>query len=190
MRALVTRGKVTAGCCYGHELWPLGRDELHYCADSIPVAFVPHKLQQQPMVLRRRLVVQDVYGPIICCYHSVQAPVIIQIADSHPSRHPCLMENLSRAVGNVDKSLSRISEEQHWFAVSQAWIGQFDGVEIVSLSDQKVFPAVVIVIEEPDSPSGMTECHLADPGSRAGVGEGAVAVVLIESVTLIGKVRH
>src|SRR5271165_7132133 len=67
---------------------------------------------------------------------------------------------------------------------------QFDRIKIVALSDEKIFPSVVIVVKEMDTPARVNHCHLPYSGCIAGIGEGAVSVVLVESVALICQVGH
>ncbi len=63
--------------------------------------------------------------------------------------------------------------------------GQLDRVQIVTLSDQKILPAIVVVIKKTHTPAGMLQGHASDSGRIAVVSEGAVAIVAIKRVHLI-----
>src|SRR5580704_13539388 len=58
----------------------------------------------------------------------------------------------------------------------------------MALSDEEIFPAVVIVVEEAYPPSRVSHGHLANASRVAGIAEGAVSVVLVERVALIRQV--
>src|SRR5260370_59545 len=60
----------------------------------------------------------------------------------------------------------------------------------MALHSKQIFPAVIVKIEKPHSPSGVCQRHRPKPGWRAYIGECPVAVVLIESVPLIGQVGN
>jgi len=67
-------------------------------------------------------------------------------------------------------------------------ITQLDGVEVVALSDEEILPAVVVVVEEADAPSGMRHSGASNAGSETGIGESGVRIVLVEGIALIGKI--
>src|SRR5262249_4702919 len=45
-------------------------------------------------------------------------------------------------------------------------------------------------IEETDPPAGMRQRHLSDPKRLAGIGERSIAVVLVERIALVRKIRN
>src|SRR5579859_1700520 len=70
----------------------------------------------------------------------------------------------------------------------QIRIRQFNRIEVMPLSDQQVFPAVVVVIEETHSPTGMGQRDWSEADRLARVREGAISAVLINGVALIREV--
>ena len=67
-------------------------------------------------------------------------------------------------------------------------IVELDGVEVVALSDEKIFPAVIVVIQKANAPSGVQHSGAGDAGAEAGVIKSGVAIVLVERVALVGKI--
>src|SRR2546426_262928 len=99
------------------------------------------------------------------------------------------MENVPRIGGDIHEAVAGIAREEHWLAVIQVRILLLNRVEIVPLRDEKVLPAVVVVIEEANAPPGMQHGDAAETAGEAGVRKAAVAGVLINRVALIGKIR-
>src|SRR2546425_633609 len=99
------------------------------------------------------------------------------------------MENVPRIGGDIHEAVAGIAREEHWLAVMQVRILLLNRVEIVPLRDEKVLPAVVVVIEEANAPPGMQHGDAAETAGEAGVRKAAVAGVLINRVALIGKIR-
>src|SRR5437016_5464370 len=60
----------------------------------------------------------------------------------------------------------------------------------MSLGDQKVFPSVIVIINESYTPAGVRHGHATDSGRIAIVGKGAIAVVPIECVHLACEVGN
>src|SRR5438128_4358940 len=61
---------------------------------------------------------------------------------------------------------------------------------MVALSYQQILRSIVVVVKKSDSPSRVGQRYLSNSKDLAGVGERAVAVVLIESVALIRQVGY
>src|SRR5690242_3069534 len=70
----------------------------------------------------------------------------------------------------------------------QIGIRQFNRIEVMPLSDQQVFPAVVVIIDETRSPTGMGQRDWSEADRLARVREGAISAVLINGVALIREV--
>ena len=71
----------------------------------------------------------------------------------------------------------------------QIGIAQLDGVEVVALGDEEIFPAIVVIVEETDAPPRVGHGEAGDTGSEAGVSKSGVAIVLVEGVALVGEIR-
>src|SRR5262249_33750896 len=114
---------------------------------------------------------QNVYRPIIGGYDGVKPAVIVEIADCHSPCDPGLMEYAARLRRNIYKTMPGIAHEQHRFAIAQIRIGQLDGIEVMPLGDEKVLPAIVIVVEKSQPPSRVRQSYGSDSLGLAGVGE-------------------
>ncbi len=72
----------------------------------------------------------------------------------------------------------------------QIRICQFNGIEVVALRNQQIFPAIIVEIKKTHAPSGVCQRHPREPRLRTHVSKCAVAFVLIKRITLIGQVRN
>ena len=75
--------------------------------------------------------------------------------------------------------MASIAEQQHRLAVMQVGVVDFHRVEIVTLGDDEVLPAIVVVIEESRAPTGMLHSEAAETAAEAGIREAGISVVLI-----------
>src|SRR3979411_1180195 len=100
------------------------------------------------MVLVLSGIMQNVQRAVIRRHHSVQSPVIIDVADSQSPPHPRFLKNLARLFRNIRETVAGISGKDHWFPVSKVWKGQLDRVQIVSLGDEQILPTIVIVVQK------------------------------------------
>src|SRR5215469_11729838 len=114
---------------------------------------------------------QNVHGPVIGGYDSVKPAGIVEIADCHPPCDPGLLEYAARVRRSIYKTMSGIAQEQHGFAIAQIRIGQLDGIEVMPLGDEKVLPAIIIVVEKSETPSRVRQSDRPDSLGLAGVGE-------------------
>src|SRR5207249_8309283 len=144
----------------------------------------------KPMVLRGRFVAHDVDRAVVGGNDGVETAVVIDVANGHAAAQPRLAENDARCSGNVDELFTGVAQKKHGFAVMEIGIADLDGVKIVALGDQEILPTVIVVVEEAYAPSGVGHGDASDAGREAVVGESRVAVVLVEGVALVGKVRN
>src|SRR5215469_15310071 len=114
---------------------------------------------------------QNVHRSVIGGYDGIKPAVIVEIADCHPPCDPGLLEYAARLRRSIYKTMSGIAQEQHRFAIVQIRICQLDGIEVMPLGDEKVLPAVVIVVKKPETPSRVRQSDRADSLGLAGVGE-------------------
>src|SRR5882762_6289694 len=167
VHTLVARRKVATRCRNCRKLCSACGHSLHFSANSISIALVPHEFQQNPVILRGCLVMKHVCRSFIRIHNCVHASVVVQISDRHSPCHPRLLKYRPRLSGHVDKTLTRIPRQQHRFAVSQIRGRQFHSIQIVPLRNQQVLPSVVVVVQEPNPPASVCQGHLADSRSRA-----------------------
>src|SRR5882762_5824130 len=163
---------------------------LHFSANSISIALVACEFQQNPVILRGCLVMKHVCRPFIRIHNCIHAPVVVQISGRHSARHPQLPKYRPRLSGHVDKTLTSISRQQHRLTVPQIRERQLHSVQIVPLRNQQVFPPVIVVVQEPNTPSRMGQRHFTDSRSRARIRERAITVVSIQRVSLICQVSN
>ena len=135
MHALIARGKVTARGGHGLKLHALGSCQFHLSADAVAVATVANQLQNQPVVSCRRLVVQNVRRTVVRGNHCVRAAVVVNVAQSHPSPNPRLLENGARVGRNILEFPSCVANQNRWLTVAQIGGGQLHIIHIVSLDD-------------------------------------------------------
>src|SRR5689334_7571323 len=107
------------------------------------------------MILGRRFVVKDVDGAVVGGDYGVEAAVVVQVADCHATTEPRLAKNGAGGGGDVNELFAGVAEKKHRLAVVQIGVAELDGVEVVALGDEQVFPAVVVVIQEADAPAGV-----------------------------------
>src|SRR6266567_2205987 len=123
------------------------------------------------MVWCRSFVVQNVHWPVISGHDGIEPAVVIKVANRHSTCDPSLTENAAGSGGNIYKPVTGIVGKQHGFPVVKIGIIQFDGIEIMSLSNEKILPAVVIVVEKMDPPAGVRQAHLSNSQELAGISE-------------------
>src|SRR5882762_2783668 len=133
---------------------------------------------------------QDVGGPVIGGYNRIDPAIVVNITNRKTTRRPGLLKDRSRRGRYVYKSLTRVSYQQHGFAVAQVWRCQLNRIKVMPLRNEKTFPAVIVKIQEVDSPAGMRAGDLSEARSVAGVIEAAVTSVSIQGIHLIGEVGN
>ena len=178
MHALVAGRKITARRGDSCELTALARDQAYFGANRVAVALMSYKMQRQPVVRARRPVVEHVCLPVIGGDHSIELAIVIDIADGHSPGRPGRLKQRSGSGGDVHKSVTGVSCQQHGFAVAQLWISQLHRVENVALRYQQILPAIVVIIEEAHAPAGMQQRHASEAGTVRNVTKGSVAIVL------------
>jgi len=65
---------------------------------------------------------------------------------------------------------------------------QLNRVEIMALGDEEILPAIIIIVEKADAPAGMLHSGARQAGTEAGIRKRGVAIVLVESVVLVGQI--
>src|SRR5579864_1161123 len=65
---------------------------------------------------------------------------------------------------------------------------QFDRVQVMSLGNQKIFRAVIIVVEEANAPAGVKSCDAPQIRIVGRIGKSAVAVISVQGVHLVGEI--
>src|SRR5215831_3516062 len=73
--------------------------------------------------------------------------------------------------------------------IAHALLNLFDLVFDVTVGDENVQPAIIVVIEKEASESESHQCCPADFGSRGFVYKQTVTLIVIEREHLVGKVR-
>ena len=58
----------------------------------------------------------------------------------------------------------------------------------MALGNEKIFPAVVVVIQKANTPPGVQHGGASDAGAETGVSKSGVAIVLIERIALVCKI--
>src|SRR5258705_9825982 len=121
---------------------------------------MPYKQQREPVVLGRGLVVQDVGGPIIRRHNGVHPAIVVDIPDGQTSRRPGLLKHRTRSRRYVYKSLTCVLHQEHGVAIAQVLRCQLNRIKVMPLGNEKIFPAVIVKIEETQSPTGMRTRYL------------------------------
>ncbi len=178
VHALVAGRKITARRGNGSKLRAVCGDELDLGADRVTVGFVADEFEGEPMILRGRFVVKYADGAIVGGDDGVEAAVIVNVADGHAAAEPGLMKDGAGVRGDIHELFAGVSKKKHRFAIVKVGIVEFDGVKVMALSDEKIFPAVVVVIQKANTPSGVQQSGASDAGAEAGVGKTGVAIVL------------
>src|SRR4029077_15227972 len=110
-------------------------------------------------------------------YHGIDAAIVVNIADSHAAGHPGLVKNSTGVPRNVGEIAAHIAEEQHRLAVVKGGIIQLNSVEIMSLGDEKIFPAIIVIVEEAHPPAGMLHGGAREASTEAGIRKRGIAIV-------------
>src|SRR5260370_2049618 len=88
VHALVAGGLIAAGGRDGGVLRSGARRQSNRRADCIAIAFVPDEVQQEPVILRGGLVVQDKRRAIVRGDDGIQAPIVVQVSDGQTASYP------------------------------------------------------------------------------------------------------
>src|SRR3981189_3380676 len=126
------------------------------------------------MILGWGFVVQNMDLTIIGRYHGVHSPIIIYVTGRQATRDPRVQKNTPRLRGDIDEAAAVISGQQHRFAIAKLRCLQFYGIEIMSLSDDEILPAVIVIVDEADAPARMHLGHSAYAGRIGRIGKVAV----------------
>src|ERR1700722_4144423 len=188
MDTLVAGREIAAGGGYGGELGASRGAELDFGADGVAIAFVTDEFEREPVIGGDRFVAKDVSGAIVGGNHGVDTTIIVQVTGSQSAADPGLLKDFSGTGGHVHKAVPVIAEQEKRLAIAEIGIAELDSVEIVALGNQEVLPAVIVVVEKNGNPAGVRHADLSQTGGEAGIVEGAIAIVLIQSIALIGKV--
>src|SRR5258708_790067 len=90
----------------------------------------------KPVVCGDCLIVQDISRAIVGRDDGIDASVIVYISNSHSAPHPGLVEDVPRLRGDVYKSSSGVMRQKHRLLIPELREVQFNGVQIMALSDE------------------------------------------------------
>src|SRR6266498_897306 len=96
MHSFVARREIAPAGRYGCILFSFGRDQFDRCADCVPIAFVPYKIQSEPVISAVRFVVQDVNWTAVLCDHSIELSIVVNVAYGHSPTRPAFVKSWPR----------------------------------------------------------------------------------------------
>src|ERR1700746_3538477 len=115
------------------------------------------------MIARLRFVAQDMNRAPVGRDRRVEAPVIVDVTNRQAASYPRLLESGTGVGGNIDERLAvHVPREQHGLPIVYLGGSLLNGIQIVALRDEQVFPTIVVVVEEADTPPGMQQGHARD----------------------------
>ena len=81
MNTLVARGKVAARSRNCRGLQAARRHNCDLGANSVAIAFVSDKLQEDPVVLRLGFIVENMNRPVVSGHNGIETAVVVEISD-------------------------------------------------------------------------------------------------------------
>src|SRR4051812_37686459 len=140
------------------------------------------------MIVRVGLIADNIRGTIICCNYYVDATIIIQIAACKASPYPCLLKHVPSIRRRINKAFAVVVQQHQWLAITKLRITELDRIEIMTLGDDQVLPAVVVVVEETSTPTGVQHADVSQIGVVCRVCKCGVTSVLKNGIHLIGEI--
>src|SRR5262244_898462 len=149
---------------------------------TVPVTTRATQSKGEPMIPAARPVEEQDRGAAKRCDHNVDPAIVIDISKRCAPRSP---RRGNTRVGPLKMSVL-IESEQWKLLVAERSVDLLNIVEHVALRDKKVFPSIVIKVFETHAPPGTPRCEGAQAGFETLVAEPTVAVIVIQTIELVG----
>src|SRR5215469_3491033 len=164
------------------------RAQADHRTDAVAIGFGSDQLNAET-VIGASLVVIKVGRACVRGEEEIEEAVVIDIGVSRRAGDFRRGERLAHLVGDFGKfSAPEVAKKVGRFGVADALLYAFDFVFDVTVSDEDVGPAIVVVIKEETGEAEGDEGVASDFGLRRFVDEQAVALVVIERNHLVGEV--
>ena len=105
------------------------------------------------MVLTSNLIAEKNGRIIIHRNQNIHAAVVIEIPYSETTAGHWLCENRAALIANVPESCTRITKKQERFAVAHIGVNLFDEIIWMTVGDEQIQVAVVVVVKKFQTPA-------------------------------------
>src|SRR5260370_29412328 len=95
MYAWVTCRQIAPGCGHSCPLCVLRRGQFNHRSDAVAIAFMSSQPKRDPVITGDGFIVEDMSGASIGADDSVDAAIIVDVADRHATPHPGLLKHFT-----------------------------------------------------------------------------------------------
>jgi hypothetical protein len=78
---------------------------------------------------------------------------VVNVADGHAACCPRLVKDIARLRRNIHEAFSSIPRKKHGLFVVELRIVEFDSIQVMTLRDEEILEAVVVVVQKADAPA-------------------------------------
>ena len=132
------------------------------------------------MVVSARVVAQQHGRLAVAADEHVHAAIVVEIADGQSTRRERLRKHRPGLLTDVAQAAAVVPEEEERFLVLHVRCAQRDRVIRMAVGEQKIDVAVVVEIEEFQTPAAEQPCRLGQAVLPCDVGEDAALLVPVE----------
>src|SRR5213078_2370846 len=132
---------------------------------------------------------QDDRGSVVAVDRNVDPSVIVEVAEGSASCRYRRRENGTALRRDIREAALIVSQEQRRLQIAKGGLSQLDVIHHVALSDEKVEPAIVVIVNPFRSPSGMRHGRSTEADRICHVIEGSL-VIAEKLVFLISEGIH
>src|SRR5439155_4149780 len=144
------------------------------------------QFQSQPVILALDIVIEQKGNSAVDTHHNIGIAVIVQVPHREAAGADALLEDLAALFAHIQHfSVAFVVKQNHGLTVRYAAASQVNEVIGVAIGEDQVGPAVVVVIEEFQSPAAEHARHRPNPRLPGHIVKGLVAVIQVEREDLL-----
>src|SRR5262249_24641222 len=183
VQSQITLREVAAATPHFVDLGQITGNNLDPGSDAVAIAFHTDGFDQHAVVSIASVVMQKLWRAIQIAYDHVDAAVVIQVAEGYAARDPLFHQRGAELGGNFRKRAVPVVSVEELALAIMAYL-RID----MTISDEKIYPAVVVIVEKLGPPANV-ETHRSYFSRVRDVGERVMPVIPIQGIVLVGEVR-
>src|SRR3974390_2091895 len=154
-------------------------------ANRIHVRLGSNQTNAKPMIFSPNHISQEKRRSVVLGNQQIHGSIIVKISQSQAARREWLRESRTTLLAYILKSLASVAKQQHGFPELYAFNSLLHRVVWMTIAEQQIKIAVIVVIEKLQTPAAHQPCRHADPVGVGNVSENFILVILVERVHLL-----
>src|SRR5215213_2477365 len=163
--------------------------DSHPRSYAVAVGAGADRFDEHEIVRISSVIAKELGGSVEVVDHQIDVPVIIQVPECGPPAHALFHQRVARLGRHFrERSVAVVLVKELALAVARVEVGLIDLRVDVTVGDEEVAPAVVVVVEELRPPSHVRHAHLGHLRGVRNIREEVGSLAAIEHVVFLGKV--